>query len=75
MDSSSVKTIEESIKSIADHPFAKAAGIEHSVRSAIQWLSYADHMWLLIFNNADGDPNTISKYIPPGMRGNILFTS
>ena len=75
MDSSSVETIEENIKSVADHPFAKAAGVERSVRSAIQWLSYADHEWLLIFDNADGDPNTIGKYIPPGMRGNILFTS
>ena len=75
MDSSSVETIEESIKSIADHPFAKAAGIERSVRSAIQWLSCANHEWLLIFDNADGDPNTIGKYIPPGMRVNILFTS
>ena len=75
MDSSSVETIEESIKSIADHPLAKAAGVERSVRSAIQWLSYADHAWLLIFDNADGDPNTIGKYVPPGMRGNILFTS
>ena len=75
MDSSSVETIEENIKSVADHPFAKAAGVERSVRSAIRWLSYADHEWLLIFDNADGDPNTIGKYIPPGMRGNILFTS
>ena len=75
MDSSSVETIEENIKSIADHPFAKAAGVERSVRSAIQWLSYADHAWLLIFDNADGDPDTIGKYVPPGMRGNILFTS
>ena len=75
MDSSSVESIEENIKSIADHPFAKAAGVERSVRSAIQWLSYADHAWLLIFDNADGDPDTIGKYVPPGMRGNILFTS
>ena len=75
MDSSSVETIEEDIKSIADHPFAKAAGVERSVQSAIQWLCYADHEWLLIFDNADGDPNTISKYVPPGIRGNILFTS
>ena len=74
MDSSSVESIEENIKSIADHPFAKAAGVERSVRSAIQWLSYVDHAWLLIFDNA-GDPDTIGKYVPPGMRGNILFTS
>ena len=75
MDSSSVETIEENIKLIADHPFAKAAGVERSVRSAIQWLSYVNHEWLLIFDNADGDPNTIGEYVPPGMRGNILFTS
>ena len=75
MDSSSIETIEEDIKSIADHPSAVATGVERSVRSAIQWLPRADHEWLLIFDNADGDPNTISKYVPPGMRGNILFTS
>ena len=74
MDSSSVESIEENIKSIADHPFAKAAGVERSVRSATQWLSYVDHAWLLIFDNAD-DLDTIGKYLPPGMQGNILITS
>lgn len=31
--------------------------------------------WLLVFDNASGDPNTIGKFIPTGTRGNILFTS
>jgi len=31
--------------------------------------------WLLIFDNADGSPRVVAKYMPTGNRGNILFTS
>jgi hypothetical protein len=29
----------------------------------------------VIFDNADGDPGVVAKYMPTGNRGNILFTS
>jgi tetratricopeptide (TPR) repeat protein len=45
------------------------------VESIIQWLSEMDLNWLLVFDNADGQPNAVSEYFPPGNQGNILITS
>lgn len=41
----------------------------------MMWFSWEKREWLLVFDNADGDPSVISKFIPPGDRGNIIFTS
>src|SRR6202035_2877886 len=43
--------------------------------SVIHWLSEMDSNWLLIFDNADGKPNMISKSLPTGNWGNVLITS
>jgi hypothetical protein len=43
--------------------------------SVIHWLSEMDSNWLLIFDNADGKPNMISKSLPPGNSGNVQITS
>ena len=67
--------MEQSFKVIAGESVARAAGVEGSAISVKQWLCRIEQEWLLIFDNADGDPNHVSKYIPPGKRGNILFTS
>ena len=67
--------MEQSFKAIARASVAQEAGVEDSIISVKLWLSRIDKEWLLIFDNADGDPNLVSKYIPPGTRGNILFTS
>ena len=75
MDASSVETMAQSMKMIAEDPVAKAAGVGSSLRSVLQWLSRTDHEWLLIFDNADGHAHTITKFLPPANRGNILITS
>ena len=75
IDASSVETMEQSFKAIAGESVAQAAGVEASAISVKRWLSCIDQEWLLIFDNADGDPNHVGKYIPPGTRGNILLTS
>ncbi|KAF8977502.1 hypothetical protein BDQ17DRAFT_1440602 [Cyathus striatus] len=31
--------------------------------------------WLMVFDNADGSPDLIDKYLPPGNTGHILITS
>lgn len=60
---------------MAEDPVAKSVGVEPSTRSVLQWFSRATHEWLLIFDNADGHPQTITKFMPTGNRGNVLITS
>ena len=67
--------MEQSFKAITGESVAQADGVEASAISVKWWLSHIKQDWLLIFDNADGDPNKVGKYIPPGKRGNILFTS
>ena len=31
--------------------------------------------WLLILDNADGEPNEIARYLPSGNRGSVIITS
>src|ERR1700729_2134221 len=75
IDATSAETIELSLRDIADEPEAQAARIKPSAASVLRWLSQIEHEWLAVFDNADGDPRIVAKYMPPGNRGNILFTS
>jgi Tetratricopeptide repeat len=75
IDATSAETIELSLRDIVGEPEAQAARIKPSAVSVLQWLSHIEHEWLAIFDNADGDPRVVAKYMPPGNRGNILFTS
>ncbi|KIM72652.1 hypothetical protein PILCRDRAFT_47909, partial [Piloderma croceum F 1598] len=63
------------LQDIAGEPEAQASGVGLSVEDVLQWLSHKECDWLMIFDNADGDPRVVAKYIPTGNRGNILFTS
>lgn len=67
--------MELSIKAIASDPDARSAGVEASRESVLQWLSRVDGDWLLIVDNADGDPYMLNRYMPTGNVGNVLFTS
>jgi hypothetical protein len=75
IDASSNDTINLSFRDITNDPEARASGVDQSAESAVKWLSRIQHEWLLVFDNADGAPELITKFIPPGDRGNILFTS
>lgn len=44
-------------------PEAVAAGIEASPNSVLRWLSAQEHDWLLIYDNADCNPNEIEGYL------------
>jgi hypothetical protein len=74
VDATNEETITFSYQMIAGDPEATASGVK-DMASVIQWLSKVDSNWLLIFDNADGEPNIISKSLPPGNRGNVLITS
>ena len=46
-----------------------------SFHSALAWISSLQSEWLLVFENADGRPEVVEKFIPFGVKGNILVTS
>jgi Tetratricopeptide repeat len=74
IDATNDETIKFSYQMIAGYPEATASGVK-DMPSVIHWLSEMDSNWLLIFDNADGMPSVVSKYLPPGDRGNVLITS
>src|ERR1700728_3425661 len=74
IDSTNDDTIKFSYQMIAGYPEARASGVK-DMASAIHWLAEMDSNWLLIFDNADGVSSMVSKYLPPGNRGNVLITS
>jgi hypothetical protein len=68
------ETIKLSFQNIAWDHEAIASGVS-DMDSAIQWLSETNSNWLLVFDNANGKPNVVSKSLPSGNRGNVLITS
>jgi tetratricopeptide (TPR) repeat protein len=74
IDATNDETINLSFQAIARYPEASASGVK-DMASVIHWLSEMDLNWLLIFDNADGEPSMVSKSLPSGDRGNVLITS
>ncbi len=74
IDSSSESTIDLTLKQIAK---AKGLGSGGSLssESALHWISGLRSNWLMVFDNADGNPDIIEKVVPSGSKGNILITS
>lgn len=48
---------------------------EPSVASVKSWLASNSQRWLVIIDNADESERDYSQYIPPGMSGDVLFTT
>ncbi|KAA6413397.1 MAG: hypothetical protein FRX48_03143 [Lasallia pustulata] len=74
VDSSNEQTIKQSWKNIANHPDAKSSTVQDTPEAARNWLSMTDK-WLLIFDNADGEPDIIEENLPSGTGGHVLVTS
>ncbi|KAA6408133.1 MAG: hypothetical protein FRX48_07874 [Lasallia pustulata] len=74
VDSSNEETIKQSLKNIANHPDAKSSRVQGTPEAALYWLSITDK-WLLIFDNADGEPDIIEENLPSGTGGHVLVTS
>ena len=75
VDATTTDTMELSLRDAAADPDARTSGVEHSAKSVLQWLSRIEHDWLIVFDNATGENDGLTQYIPRGDRGNILFTS
>ena len=66
--------METSLKGISSLPAAQH--LDGSVESVLQWISFLQEEWLIVFDNADAPPpEVVEKFIPSGNRGNILTTS
>ncbi|KAA6407334.1 MAG: hypothetical protein FRX48_08882 [Lasallia pustulata] len=74
VDSSNEETIKQSLKNIANHPDAKYSRVQGTPEAALYWLSITDK-WLLIFDNADGEPDIIEENLASGTGGHVLVTS
>ena len=68
--------MEMSLRGISSLPAARCSGVDDSVESVLQWISFLQDEWLIVYDNADASiPEVVEKFIPPGIRGNILITS
>ena len=68
--------MEMSLRGISSLPAAQHSGVDDSVGSVLQWISFLQEEWLIVFDNADvPPPAVVEKFIPPGNGGNILITS
>ncbi|KIJ49325.1 hypothetical protein M422DRAFT_246416 [Sphaerobolus stellatus SS14] len=74
IDGSSEDTMISSLKSIAEEAMPKDEK-KDSVKDILHWMSFLSTPWLAIFDNADGSPLILKKYIPSGNCGHILLTS
>jgi tetratricopeptide (TPR) repeat protein len=75
VDASSSETIKQSLLDGAEQLISKEIAIDKSADSVLHWLSSCENEWLLIFDNADEDPDIVLKATPHGTQGNILITS
>ena len=76
IDASSHESMTTSLKGISSMHAAQASGVDGSVESALQWMSYLPGEWLVVFDNADNPPpEVVAKFFPPGNRGSVLITS
>lgn len=64
-----------SFREIALDLAATNDGVEDSIDSIIWWLSRRGKEWLLIFDNADDEPETVERFLVPSNRGNTLITT
>ncbi|KAF8150938.1 hypothetical protein B0H34DRAFT_666298 [Crassisporium funariophilum] len=71
VDASTTDTIDLSLRGLS----RKLTGTDRSAESVLHWLADLQEEWLLVFDNADGVPDVVQKFLPSGSRGNILITS
>ena len=75
IDASSTDTIMLNLRGLLNIPGTSASGFNEASQSALQWVACLQEEWIMVFDNADGAPEVVEKFIPPGPWGNILITS
>ena len=49
--------MEMSLRGISSLPAAQHSGVDDSVGSVLQWISFLQEDWLIVFDNADVPPH------------------
>ena len=73
IDASSIDTIMLSLRGLLNSSASSASN--ETSQSALQWMAQLPGEWIIVFDNADGAPEVVEKFIPPGHMGNVLVTS
>ncbi|KAI0852479.1 FabD/lysophospholipase-like protein [Daldinia vernicosa] len=71
VDAMNKETIEAGFRELTNCSEYGYAG-DGSPRSLLSWLERTEHSWILVLDDVRGD---VSKYIPSGSNGAVLFTS
>ncbi|KAI1660184.1 FabD/lysophospholipase-like protein [Daldinia decipiens] len=71
VDAMSKETIEAGFRELTNCSEYGYAG-DGSPRSLLPWLEKTEHSWILVLDDVRGD---VSKYLPGGNNGAVLFTS
>ena len=53
VDDSSLESLEMSLRGISSIPATRDSSVDGSVESVLQWISYIQEEWLIVFDNAD----------------------
>jgi len=54
-----------SIRGISSLPAMQCSGVDDLVKSVLQWISFLQEEWLIVFGNADAPPpEVVEKFIP-----------
>ncbi|KIK01705.1 hypothetical protein K443DRAFT_6753 [Laccaria amethystina LaAM-08-1] len=69
IDASSEATIALGLKGLFSCSDAKVASISVSSQLALLWIASLQSEWLLVFDNADGAPEVVEKFVPSGSKG------
>ncbi|KAF9552978.1 TPR-like protein [Agrocybe pediades] len=73
IDAATEDSIVSSLKSIFQNTAElKSSGQAESPVSVLNWISGLEEDWLVVYENAE---DFVSKYLPPGRKGNVLMTS
>ena len=64
-----------SLRGLLNTPGTTTSGLNESSQSALHWMACLQEEWIIVFDNADSAPEVVEKFIPPGLRGNVLITS
>ena len=74
IDASTKDTLEQAYRDIAAENIKRYSQADNPASSVTGWLGNLDCAWLLVMDNAD-DPDVLPDFLPPGTRGNIIYTS
>ncbi|KAF8997266.1 P-loop containing nucleoside triphosphate hydrolase protein [Cyathus striatus] len=76
IDATSEDTIIQDLKEIyKKYSSAGTTASSFSAPEVLNWISNLQVAWFIIFDNADGSPELVEKFLPSGNKGNILITS